>query len=159
MEPKRKSGSYKTCPVDFADHFLLEIDRRSGEKPRYLTGKGFFLDSKWTVIVIADLWCCVLDENFLPYMRDLVIGGFDTISSVLEHVILRVCLQPAIQSKVQEETDQVIGATGPTYEPTVQVWYDSVHYTTLQRRVAKSWIFQHRHGCNFIFSACHTHKL
>ena len=34
---------YKTEPVDFADYFLLEVDKHAQEKPCYITGKLFDL--------------------------------------------------------------------------------------------------------------------
>ena len=57
------------------------------------------------------------DLSLTACVRDIFVAAADTTNSSLEHGILHVCLQPAIQRKVQEEIDHVIGRTRePCYE-------------------------------------------
>ena len=50
-------------------------------------------------------------------MRDMVLGGADTVSSGLEHALLFMTLNPEVQARVQAEIDSVVGQNrDPVYE-------------------------------------------
>ena len=39
LQKRRRLGTYRTKPSNFADYFLQEIDKNAGKSPNYITGK------------------------------------------------------------------------------------------------------------------------
>ena len=49
----------------------------------------------------------LVDEELVVIIRDLMIGGAETVASLLEFAILHLALNPLVQQKLQSEIDRV----------------------------------------------------
>jgi cytochrome P450 len=115
IEEHQKEFSSENTPRDFIDSYLKEIESTTDPNSSFYKQSG--------------------EHNLRVVLSDLLDAGSETTSSTLVWAILYLCKDPKVQTKLQDELDQVVGKTRQaTLEDRQKLPYmDAVVHETLRK--------------------------